>query len=292
MASNKIKRVFIIGDEWLYYKIYCGPRIADRILIDLIKPSIEYLFEHKLIDKWFFIRYNDPESHLRIRFHLTDINNINKIVLKVKSAFEPYINDDLIWNIELGTYKREFERYGKNTISEVEHLFFYDSEMIINALNLIIDNDELRFILLMKMVEDTLSLFYSNSIQKIDFSKIYQLLFKMEFNVDKIVNKQLSNKYRVLEPKIREYRLLDNEKYFPIMDLLEKRKKLMQPIVKSFLDYERNEKLQVSIYDLLNSLIHMTINRGFRSKQRQYELIIYDFINRSIKSKVAKEKNN
>ena len=38
-----MKRKFILGEEWLYYKIYCGKRTADVILTQVIKPLAENL---------------------------------------------------------------------------------------------------------------------------------------------------------------------------------------------------------------------------------------------------------
>ncbi|WP_392348660.1 lantibiotic dehydratase C-terminal domain-containing protein [uncultured Polaribacter sp.] len=51
------QRTFVIGDKWLYYKIYCGVKTADMLLLEVIKPLTEQLIEEKIIDKWFFIGY-------------------------------------------------------------------------------------------------------------------------------------------------------------------------------------------------------------------------------------------
>lgn len=36
-----LKRTFFIGDEWLYYKVYCGVKTADIILAEVVKPLTE-----------------------------------------------------------------------------------------------------------------------------------------------------------------------------------------------------------------------------------------------------------
>ena len=41
----------------------------------------------------------------------------------------------------------------------------------------------------------------------------------------------------------------------------------------------------------LTSMIHMTMNRWFRSKNRLHELVIYDFLSRYYISEIAKNKN-
>ena len=46
-----MKRTFILGDEWLYYKLYCGKRTADTVFVDCIKPLTEKLLNDNLIDQ-------------------------------------------------------------------------------------------------------------------------------------------------------------------------------------------------------------------------------------------------
>ncbi|MCC8199436.1 MAG: hypothetical protein LIP06_12945 [Tannerellaceae bacterium] len=56
-----------------------------------------------------------------------------------------------------------------------------------------------------------------------------------------------------------------------------------------------NEKLKKENLDieyLISSYIHMMMNRIFRSRNRVHELIIYDFMDRYYKSKVARSKYN
>jgi hypothetical protein len=44
--SNEIQRTFILGDRWLYYKIYTGPKTCDAVLTEIIKAVAEQLIEH------------------------------------------------------------------------------------------------------------------------------------------------------------------------------------------------------------------------------------------------------
>jgi hypothetical protein len=67
-GHSPMKRVFLPGSEILYIKLYASNRTLENMLGDVIYPFTEDLLEKHIIAKWFFIRYNDPESHLRIRF--------------------------------------------------------------------------------------------------------------------------------------------------------------------------------------------------------------------------------
>ena len=80
MKQQTVKRIFIPCDEWVYYKIYSGSRMADIILTDIIKPISRRFLSADIIDKWFFIRYSDPDPHLRVRFHYSNAYSINNII--------------------------------------------------------------------------------------------------------------------------------------------------------------------------------------------------------------------
>ena len=155
------KRTYILGDEWLYYKLYCGARSSDVILTETIKPFTEDLLDKGLIDSWFFIRYGDPDFHIRIRFHLVDTNNIGTVITQFNQVLQGYVAQHVIHKIQADTYLRELERYGTNTMEISETLFFHDSTMLLNAISLI-EDEELYFLFVIKAIKKLLdSLGYS-----------------------------------------------------------------------------------------------------------------------------------
>lgn len=273
MVNKSIRETFIVGDEWLYYKIYCGVNTADKILLDIIDPFCSQLLETKMIDKWFFIRYRDSDPHLRIRFHLTNLENLSEIIIKLKTLIAPYLVDKEIWDITLTTYKRELERYGENTIVNSESLFFYDSQQVISIIKNSKD-DVARFLCVFKWIEDLILLFKINTQQQLAFLKNRQTQFKEEFNIKKIVTKELNLKYKKLENTLFSNKI-DNE----IIDIKHKE------VINNILELHKQQLLQISIENLLASYIHMTINRSFKSKQRLYEMMIYDFLYKKNKTK-------
>jgi thiopeptide-type bacteriocin biosynthesis protein len=149
---KNVQKTIIVGDKWVYYKIYCGVNTADIILTSIIKPFTEQLLVNKYIDKWFFIRYSDPEPHLRVRFLIKDLQNIGLILIKFHKTIVPFIKAKQIWNVQLDTYKRETERYGANTIELAESFFFYDSKEVVNIIKNS-ENDEIRFLTLLHWYE-------------------------------------------------------------------------------------------------------------------------------------------
>jgi len=146
--TNTIKHNFYPGDEWLYYKIYCGENTTDKILIETIQPLVSFLFKNKFIEKWFFIRYSDPEPHLRIRFLVTDPLHLSIVIRQMNMRLKRYTESKEIWNLQIDTYQREVKRYGTNTIEVAESFFYKDSEFILHLLdNTTNDADKLNTIL-------------------------------------------------------------------------------------------------------------------------------------------------
>ena len=66
------ERYLIPGSEWLFFKIYTGPKSADTLLAGPLRILVTSLLERAHVDSFFFIRYTDPEYHIRLRFHLPD----------------------------------------------------------------------------------------------------------------------------------------------------------------------------------------------------------------------------
>lgn len=279
---------FILGGEWIYYKLYCGKKTADTILVEIIKPLAEKLLKENTIDKWFFIRYSDPNNHLRIRFHCKDQSKIGMVIDAFNQAVAYYVNNDFIWKLETATYQREIGRYGKNTITETESLFFYDSIASVNALNLI-EDDELLFLFVLKSIDAFLIIFEYDLKAKISFTKQNANYFKKEFNGDKYLSKQLNVKYQKLRKKIEAFMVLkESEEYDSLLEILRAKNKNLESIKNQILRLNRNNTLEVSLDNLLSSYIHMTVNRQFRDKQRLFELVCYDFLFRYYNSILAK----
>ena len=285
-ANTIIKRTFILGDEWLYYKLYCGKRTADMVLVDCIKPLTERLLEKKLIDQWFFIRYTDPNPHLRIRFHCNDINKLGIIIDDINKAVSNYVENDLIWKVQTDTYNREIERYGENTIEEAESLFFHDSKLCIKALEFI-EDDTLLFMFALRSIHTIFEVFDFTIEDKLLFVKENLEAFKTEFNSNKSLSKQLYKKYNGFKKELIEFmEMQSHNEYQPLINLLNTNKEQLEIVKKTILKKELQQNIDLN--NLLSSYIHMMVNRLFRDKQRLHELVCYDNLYRYYNFELAK----
>ncbi|MFP4022884.1 MAG: thiopeptide-type bacteriocin biosynthesis protein [Thiohalospira sp.] len=288
-----MKRNFIIGDEWLYYKIYCGPKTADEILIQIVKPLTEKLFLDRVIDKWFFIRYADPKKHLRVRFHYNQTENILVIINTINKLIKPYVEQNLVNNILIETYKRELERYGNDSIELAEELFFYNSQMIIDFISLIegYEGEIIRWLFALRAIDQLLEDFGFTDFKKLELLYVLKEGFGNEFGMNKSLKLQLDKKFRDNREKINNIfkNRYESEDIGVIINLLKRKSNESKNVIQEILKREKETRLEKPLNDLLGSYIHMLMNKLFKSKQRIHEMVIYDFLYRYYKSEIAKK---
>jgi len=61
-------RRFAPGSPWLYVKLYGGITNAEAVLRDTVWPFAQEVRAEGLASQFFFIRYADPDNHVRVRF--------------------------------------------------------------------------------------------------------------------------------------------------------------------------------------------------------------------------------
>jgi thiopeptide-type bacteriocin biosynthesis protein len=293
MGTMDLKRYFIIGDEWIYFKLYSGVQTADRILQEAITPVVNHLILKKIIDHWFFIRYADPDLHLRIRLHLVKPRSIGSLVKTFYKYIEIFVQQDLIWKVQTDTYQREIERYGIYSMELSEWLFYIHSELFLEILP-ILKNQEgaiQRWHFALKSIDYFLDSFNFNLEDKVLFMGELKDDFRKEFGIDRNLKDQLNNKFakewKGLEKSLNSS--TENESIIsPLHIYLINFKNKATPIAEGIIKTCNNHQEYISINSLLSSHIHMMMNRMFRSKQRVYELVLYDFLYRYYKSTMAR----
>ena len=291
---QKTKRNFILGDEWVYFKIYTGFKTADLVLTDAINPLVKKLLEEKNIDKWFFIRYSDPDFHLRIRFRLSDLSQLGKLIFMINSFVKPFLENMQVSKFQTDIYSRELERYGNNTMEYSETLFFYDSEMTTNMLD-IIEGDEgevVRWHFAIKVVDSFLNDFNYSENEKLELLHRLQNGFGNEFGMNKNLKVQIDRKFRTERKTIIGILNGDekiNNDYAPLFNLIKQRSGKNKRIIEKLLDINNNSHLEMDINNLISSYIHMMLNRVFKSNPRLNETLIYSFLYRFYKSEIARK---
>jgi thiopeptide-type bacteriocin biosynthesis protein len=296
-SNQPVQRTFIIGDQWLYYKFYTGPKTADLVLTEMIKPVSEKLLAANLIDRWFFIRYADPRLHLRVRFHYTTAANLQRIIEEIHTKTKPLVDRNLIWKVQLDTYQRELERYGARTIDLAEELFYYDSRMIVGMLDML-EGDEgehIRWLFSLRAIDQMLDDFSFTEEEKLTLINRLKDGFGQEFGLNRSLKKQLEQKFRSNRTKVND--ILDRSKdesspLKPLLGILNKKSINLKPVANKILAASKGDEADKMPNDFMGSFLHMMINRMFKTKQRLHELALYDLLSRYYRSSLARKKYN
>lgn len=284
--KSAIKRTFYPGDEWLYFKLYTGIKTADDILIHSVFPVIKKLMREEMITKFFFIRYSDPDFHIRFRMLIKDPGNLGYILQTVNQKLQKACKSSQIYRIQLDTYNRELERYGKDYIEFSESVFSADSECILSILKLLSKKDEnYRWMVALKMIDCLFEDFGLPLTEKASYIERMSLSFKQEhgFNVHNI--KYLNKIYRQRKPEVNlvvSHFQKTPEEIRRSHAILQKRSQKIKKLIQTVKSVPLND---------LSSYIHMMMNRLFPSKNRVYELVIYDFLFEHYKSEIARNKH-
>jgi thiopeptide-type bacteriocin biosynthesis protein len=259
--SKEIKTVFYPGDEWLYVEVYCHQQRADYLLGYSV-----FNFVSKNADKiktWFFIRYNENGSHLRLRFNLFNKDDNQFLTNALFNLFKTELEGGLISDVLVKTYKREAERYGFDLMEDAEHVFNKDSEYVVaqiqNGLDLFAKYNQCI---------NVFRILYANSVFSFDALKQTVISisnsFNNEHNLDTADYKKLNAQY--LEYKNYVHPDLED-------DLKSYQKNYASYLIKLLLKCEESKRAQ-----LLSNMIHMHVNRIFNKDQRTHEMVIYYFL--------------
>lgn len=116
----------------------------------------------------FFIRYNDPDFHIRLRLHIDRFENYAPIFRRFEALFQPLVENGAVIRVLCDTYVREIERYGANTMEPVERLFGIDSGAILELLEKIEElptdtRETTRWQLALALLDDTMTALRKNT---------------------------------------------------------------------------------------------------------------------------------
>lgn len=127
-AADVVRR-FAPGSRWLYAKLYGGVSSADRVLREAVGPVVRDALASGAARRWFFVRYADPQPHVRVRLDGDPARLLAETLPALHAATAPLLADGALWRMQLDTYEREIERYGGPAGIELcEDIFWHDAE--------------------------------------------------------------------------------------------------------------------------------------------------------------------
>jgi thiopeptide-type bacteriocin biosynthesis protein len=274
---------FSIGEEWLYYKFYCGERAGEELLKRGIAPIVEELKEKGIIDKWFFIRYYDAQGHhIRFRVLLKNSNLFTDCIRIIRQYTDPLEQTRIIWKTQTDNYLRELQRYGYEAIEKTETLFFNDSDCTLKFADMIEGDtgEKIRWMFCLLSIDHFLNDFDVKLEGKVKLFNVAKTGFGKEFNRSGRLNKQINEMFVKHESEI-EYFLdpnLMDEIYEPLLEILHERTEKNDDAVKLIKELGKEHRLPTYLDNIMLSYVHMICNRIFLTKHRIHEMVVYDFL--------------
>lgn len=285
---------FLPGSEWLYLKVYCGPAVADRLIAECVGPILLNLAEENAIDGWFFIRFSDPEHHIRLRANGQAALLVSEILPRLTKALEEEIECGFVPRIEVGSYDREVARYGgQATIAAAEGVFCADT---IAAVNLIRENrcgtiTHPRHQLMAAAADSMLALFRLSMNERLAFARRMRAAYESELFDDPagirrvMAGKVRDNRLPLRSLLVRSDRSASAHRVSAILDAWRAR---CEPLANQFIREAERDTLSAPLSDIIASLIHMQVNRLARSSARHLEFVVYDLLAQHYSSECAR----
>ncbi len=291
-ASPDSPRTYAPGSEWLFAKVYAGPAGVDQVLREAVAPVVAEALSSGAAEGWFFIRYGDPDHHLRLRFRGHGPRLLAEVAPRLHAALEPLRSSGVVWKVMHDTYQRELERYGDGEAMALgEAIFQADSEAALGILQAYSGDAaaDARWRLAalgMDLLLDDLGL---EGEAKLALLQGLRAGFLREFGGEGPFERQLGDRFRP-ERKALEA-LLD-----PAQDagalaegaaLLRRRSEAVRPLAARLRELAGKDGTP-ALGDLAGSYLHMHANRLLRSAARAQELVLYDFLARVHESRLAR----
>ncbi|MFM9583574.1 lantibiotic dehydratase [Streptomyces caniscabiei] len=110
------------ASEWAYLKLYGNADRAQEVLTTQL-PRLLSDWEAEATD-WWFTRYADPDSHLRLRLRLPDPHAFGDAAQRVAAWAAELRAEGLIQRVQWDTDEPETGRYGTGTVLEAAERFF------------------------------------------------------------------------------------------------------------------------------------------------------------------------
>lgn len=296
--ETSIQRRFAPGSEWLSLKVYAAQSTAELVLSETITPLLQQCQQQGLFRKWFFIRYSDPDWHLRIRLCGEPSLLYGQVLPLIQKHLASWLESCRVHKIELFTYQREIERYGGDAAMDLaEKVFQADSYFVLQILSLLRQHGEsVRWRMALLGVDTMLTAFGYDLARKLELISGLRQGFGQEFQENAQLRTQLGKKYRNYQVQLRQdFQALESATSEPPLQQMsvirQQFLQQLQPIVAEILCLQQKEQLSCSLDILLHSLLHMFNNRIFKAYGREQELVVYDFLRRHYLSQQSQPKS-
>lgn len=128
-AAFELKdRYELPGGEWLYVKLFVCREHEENFIRTHLRDFVSFLEERAIAESWFYVRYHEDQSHIRLRIKKTPGVINTEIFEQVRAWAGDLMKCNMLADFSFHTYEREIERYGGiGQLGRVEAFFHADS---------------------------------------------------------------------------------------------------------------------------------------------------------------------
>ncbi|MGW7442949.1 lantibiotic dehydratase [Kitasatospora sp. NPDC054795] len=278
-------RSFPPGSEWLYAKLYTGSAGADEALRRVVRPLVRRALAEGTADSWFYVRYADPDWHLRVRLHGDRRRLAADVLPALYDAARPLLADGVVRRVQLDTYEREIERYGGPVgIRLSELLFRQDSEAALRTVESLgaEGGADSRWRAALVGIDRLLTDLGLRRAEKRALVSAARDRFRAEFRVDQAVRRGIGDRFRRERAALE--RLLADPDRDPDPgadpDTADDTSAAVRSLAAELREGVRTGQIGTPIAALAGNYVHLHANRVLRSAARAQELLLYDFLSR------------
>jgi thiopeptide-type bacteriocin biosynthesis protein len=289
--APKARRLFAPGSEWLYAKVYAARSSIDHVLVSACEPVLARALAEGVADRWFFIRYGDPEPHLRLRVHGEAAKLLAEVLPAIHGTLAPLVDAGRVQRLELGTYDREIERYGgDHGIDLAETIFWADSEaaLALAKLDRGADDQRSRRAAVLLGMHRLLDDFDLDLATRIRLTGHLARGYGAEQRHTAAQERRLADFARQERGFVDD--VLGGDTRDPVDAVFALRSRRVRGPARALRTERRAGRLGVSTEALVDSLLHMWCNRMLRSNARAQEHVLHTLLARHYESQEARQR--
>jgi thiopeptide-type bacteriocin biosynthesis protein len=284
--SEYRREAFAPSDDWVYFKIVAVPRVIDRLLSSTVVDLVRSLFTSELIERWFFVRYADPDWHLRLRFQIKSKDAFANLCQQVVAAFRRDLDFGRVVSIGMDTYFPEVGRYGGKASLELAHgIFWADSDCALQAISRTARDgtrgDMERWLQCIAMLDSVLSAFAMDESTRPRFLHELAEGYLSEAEDPSAHRRRIGDIYRREKKNISSVLSSNRTGATPHFSNHYLR---CSSLAREIALLDRQSQLTVPVDQVIVSFLHMTCNRMLVDSQRSTEPYLYELLARSYRA--------
>jgi thiopeptide-type bacteriocin biosynthesis protein len=259
------------GSDWLYVKLYIGRGLEEDVIAAPLNSFREKVISEKMATSWFYVRYEDPDPHLRVRFRGEAVRLRSDLFPAICTWANDLMASGLCWKYSFDVYEREVERYGGEIgIKIAEEIFRVDSELAMGAVQA---SRQRGF----KIDRTAVAIFTAE--QLLTSAGWGEAEAERWYGEDQTLRRFVQDEYRVRKADLLSMMLfpeqfMTSRGAAKLLELVNLKKIEYSSIMQSLTSAFRDGVMSRASDDITRSFLHMHLNRILGTRAREEDMVM------------------